>query len=337
MKALRAISANNFSIEDMEPGELEPGWVRIKVKSVAVCGSDMASIAGRLPFTKFPITPGHEFSGIVSEVNNCKNTVAGQFVTANPIFSCNTCSECVAGRIHHCDKTEVLGVVNYNGAYAQELMLPEHMIEPLSEKISYEEGAMIEPIAVAVRALKKGCVGAGSHVAIFGAGNIGLLVLQIAKAYGAKNILVIEPDESRGRIASELGADIVLTPDELSKDKSQYINSFNAIIDGVSIDETLASGSELGDRGGIIVVYGVPKPDLTAIPLLDLFKKDMKIKTSRLYPRSLKDAIALLKDGKINTGPMISHRVSLEDFPGLISRVISGEEKAVKIIVNVEE
>lgn len=336
MRALRLNSPNNFVIEDVEPGQLKPGWVRIHVKSVGVCGSDMSSMAGKLPFTKYPITPGHEFSGIVSEVKDCKNTAVGQYVTANPVFSCTKCPECLAGRINHCSQTEVLGVVNYDGAYAQELMLPEYMLEKIPEKISYEDAAMIEPIAVAVRAVQEAVVGDGSLVAIFGAGNIGLLVIQVAIAYGAAEVLVIEPNETRKSVARELGADTVLTPDEFNEQKSLYINRFDAIIDGVSIEKTLSYGIELGTKGGIIVVYGVPVSNSTPIALLDLFKKDMKIITSRLYSRSFKEAIRLLNEGKINGKPMITHRVSLEDFPALISRIASGQEKSIKVIVNVE-
>lgn len=337
MRALRLNSPNNYRMEDVEPGTLKPGWVRIHVKAVGVCGSDLASMAGKLAFTKFPITPGHEFSGIVTEVNACNHVKVGHYVTANPVFSCGVCSECQSGRINHCDKVEVLGVVNYNGAFAEELMLPESMIELLPESISYEEAAMIEPIAVAERAVREAHIHDGSHVAIFGAGNIGLLVLQISRAYGAEKILVIEPQASRIDVARDMGADITVTPDELKKQMSSYRDSFHAVVDGVSREDTLSSGIELGAKGGNILVYGVPKPDLTPIPLFNLFRKDMRVITCRLYQRSFKKAIELLSEGRIHVKPMITHRIALKDLPELIAKIAQGQEKAIKIIVNTED
>jgi threonine dehydrogenase-like Zn-dependent dehydrogenase len=116
-----------------------------------------------------------------------------------------------------------------------------------------------------------------------------------------------------------------------------YRDSFHAVIDGVSRDDTLLSGIELGVKGGNILVYGVPKSDLTPIPLFNLFRKDMRLITCRLYQRSFKKAIELLSEGRIHVNPMITHRVNLEDFPGLVSKIAQGKEKAIKIIVNVED
>lgn len=335
MKALRLRSPNNLIVEDIKPTKLESSWVRISVKRVGVCGSDLSSIAGKLPFTKFPITPGHEFAGIITEVNGCKRTVVGKRVTANPIFHCGVCSECLSGQIHRCSQAEVLGVVNHDGAYAEEVLLPESMIEPLPDTLTYEEGAMIEPTAVAVRVVETAGVTPGFRVTIFGAGKMGLLVLQVAQAYGAKKVLVVDPIKARLAVAKKLGAQIVMTPDELQGQKSNYRNVFDAVIDGVSGDQTISSAIEIGNIGGTIVLYGVPRSGLTEIPLLDLFKKDMKLITSRLYPRSFKKAIELMKEGMIKVEPMITHRVELEDFPNLLSRIISGQERAIKIIIKV--
>ena len=99
MKALRLHSPKNLAIEHVHPARIHPGWVRIGVERVGVCGSDLASIAGNLPFTKFPINPGHELSGIITEVNTCKKAAVGQGVTANPIFHCGMCSGCLTGNI----------------------------------------------------------------------------------------------------------------------------------------------------------------------------------------------------------------------------------------------
>jgi len=321
-------------LKEMEQTKLKPGWVRINVKSVGICGSDLYSITGKLPFTKYPITPGHEFSGIVTEINNTRKIKVGQAVTANPIFHCGLCSHCLEGNIHYCSQMEVLGVVNYNGAYAEEVVLPESMVEPLPKSLSYEQGAMIEPTAVAVEVVRKGNLKPGSKVAIFGAGNIGLILLQVVQAYGVKDILVIDPIKTRLQVAQGLGAQEVKTPEELEEQKSSYLDIFDLIIDGVACQQTLSSATDISTVGGKIVIYGVPQTDSVSISLISLFKKNVSLVPSRLYPRSFKSPIALLETGLINIDSVITHRIRMEDLPGLLPKIIADKEKTIKVIIN---
>lgn len=122
---------------------------------------------------------------------------------------------------------------------------------------------------------------------------MGLVVLQIVRAYGAKEVLIVDPLRTRLRISEGLGATRAISIEELETGKANYLSEFHAVIDGVGLGQTVLLASELGDIGGIVVVYGVPQSGLTEIPLLDLFKKDMKLLTSRLYPRSFGKAMAV--------------------------------------------
>lgn len=335
MKALRLIAPNNLILKDVEQSNLRPGWTRIKVKSVGVCGSDLSSIAGKLPFTKYPITPGHEFSGIVTETNNTNKIKVDQFVTANPIFYCSLCSDCLAGNIHYCSQTEVLGVKSYNGAYAEEIVLPEHMLEPLPDNFSFDQGAMVEPVAVAVEVARKCDLKPESKVAIFGAGNIGLLLLQVVQSYSIRDILVIDPIEKRLHIAKKIGANQIKTPKDFEENPSQYINKYDLVIDGVGCQQTFSSAIELVATGGKIVVYGVPQLEPIPISALNLFKKNVSLVFSRLYPRSFKSAIALLGNGLINIDYIITHRITMKEFPALLTKMFTDKEEIIKVMINI--
>ena len=337
MKAVRLYGPGNSGLEDVSGKTLPAGWCRIRVLSVGVCGSDISSMAGKLMFTKFPITPGHEFSGIVTEVNDCSQIAPDDFVTANPIFSCGTCPACLRGDVNHCAQTQVLGVVDHDGAYAEEVILPEHMVYKLSDNMSAEEGAMIEATNVAMRSLDRGGVKPGDKVAIFGAGNIGLVVVSLAKyIYGAGQVMVFDTVPSRLEVAKKMGSDEVMTVAELAQNLDQIRSCFDQVIDGVGIESTLRSAIALARPGGAVVIYGVPAGTYP-VDVSEAFKKDLTIHTDRLYPKSMEKAISILAEGKVNFEPMITHRCSLEEFPEIARKVMAKQLDSIKIIVNVGE
>lgn len=336
MKAARLLGPNDMRLMEVESTKLPKGWCRIKVKAVGVCGSDISSIAGKLVFTNFPVTPGHEFSGVVTEVNACSKIEVGMPVTANPIFGCGSCEACLAGEINHCSQTEVLGVIHHDGAYAEEVILPENMVFALPENVSAEEGAMMEAVNVAARALERGKVKEGSTVAVFGAGNIGLIIISLAKIFGASRVLAIDTVESRLKIAEQMGADEVITVAELDAAMDSYSSSFSVVIDGVGIESTMKQAVNMVVPGGDVVVYGVPAGTYP-VPVLDAFKKDISIHTNRLYPHDMSKAIELVASGKINFKPMITHRCSLEEFPEMARKIVAKELDSVKVIVEVNE
>ncbi len=337
MKALRLTQPKKLELTEVTLPPLAPGWCRIQVLSVGVCGSDISSILGKLPFTRYPVTPGHEFSGIVLETKEYAAVRPGQFVTVNPIFSCGECPECRRGNIQHCAQTEVMGVVHYDGAYAQEVLVPARMVTPLPDSLTAEQGAMVEPVTVAVQAVSRAGVGPGSTVAVFGAGNIGLLVIQVALAYGAARVVVMDPVASRLKAALALGAEEALTPRQMAERQKEYESAFTQIIDGVGIPDTLALGIALGAPGAALTVYGVPAPGDLPVAVLDAFKKDMTLVTSRLYPRPLDRAIALIAEGKLHFEPMITHRTTLEGLPELIEKAANREIDSIKIMIKVGE
>jgi len=330
MKALLLEGPRKLTLTDVPPAPLAAGQVRIRIHNVGICGSDYSSVAGKLPFTRFPIVPGHEASGVITEAAAGTAWAPGDRVYLHPILCNREDAVFAAGEVHHSDSTEVLGVVSRNGAYAEEVVVEDYMVRRMPDSVDFEAAAMIEPIAVAVRAVKEGLAKSTDRVLIFGAGNIGLLVVQVAKALGAAHIAVTDPIAERLELARRFGADAVYNaaepfPAELEK-------QFDVIVDGVGNETTVRNALTASARGARIVVYGVPSGDIV-FPLRVAFSKDVRLITSRLYDADFELAAQLVAEGRVTPLEIVTHRIPLADAPALFERVFNGQEQPIKVMM----
>jgi L-iditol 2-dehydrogenase len=244
---------------------------------------------------------------------------------ADPMFG--------AGRVHHSDSTEVLGVVSRNGAYAEEVVVEDYMLRPVPERMDDESAAMIEPVGVAVRAMRRGGLQKGERVLVLGAGNIGLLAIQVARALGASYVAVTDILPEKLEIARNLGVDEAIDARE-GLFPARIEKQFDVVIDGVANEASVRDALVACRRGGRIVVYGVPPGDIT-FPLKVAFSKDVALLTSRLYDADFGDAIRLVASGAVRVKDIITHRVSLADAPALIARILDGRERPIKVMISV--
>jgi 2-desacetyl-2-hydroxyethyl bacteriochlorophyllide A dehydrogenase len=332
MKALLLKAPRQLELSELPRPDLLDRQVRVRVDKVGVCGSDYSSIAGKLPFTRFPIVPGHEASGEVLEAGEQTGWKPGDRVLIHPILANRDDPVFARGEVHHSDSTEVLGVVSRNGAYAEETVVEDYMLRKIPEGMDYESAAMVEPVAVAVRAVQRGGIQAGDRVLVFGAGNIGLLVIQVARALGAGRVVVTDLLPERLALAAKLGVDQAIDVRE-GFPKNEFEKQFDIVIDGVGSEGSVQDALVACARGGRIVVYGVPKGDIV-LALKAAFAKDLVLATSRLYDADFDLAIRLMAEGKIRAKDMITHRITLAEAPLLFSRVLDGEERAIKIMIS---
>jgi L-iditol 2-dehydrogenase len=333
MKALLLRGPRQLEMADLARPALESGQVRMRVRKVGICGSDYSSIAGKLPFTKFPIVPGHEASGEVLEVRGAPSWKVGDRVLIHPIL-CNRNDRAFArGEVHHSDSTEVLGVVSRNGAYAEEVIVEDYMLRRAPGRLDDESAAMIEPVAVAVRALGRGSLEADERVLVLGAGNIGLLVVQAARALGAGYVAVTDLVPEKLALAERLGVDEAIDV-RGGFPTARLDKQFDVIVDGVGNEASVRDGLSSAKRGGRIVVYGVPPGDIV-FPLKAAFSKDVALLTSRLYDTDFETAIQLVAEGKVRVKDIITHRIEMAEAPALIARVLDGKESPVKVMISV--
>ena len=333
MKALVLKAPRQLELTDLPRPPLDASQVRLRVRNVGICGSDYSSIAGKLPFTRFPIVPGHEAAGEVLEAAPGLAWSPGDRVLIHPILCRPDDPAFVRGEVHHSDSTEVLGVVSRNGAYAEEVVVENYMLRPMTPRMDFESAAMVEPVAVAVRAVQTGRLRTGDRVLAFGAGNIGLLVVQVARALGAGCVVVTDVIPQRLALARSLGVDDAIDVRE-GFPAARFEKSFDIVIDGLGTQASVTHALAACARGGRIVVYGVPTGDVTW-PLRVAFSKDVTLATSRLYDADFSAAIQLVSEGRVRVTDLITHRVSLAGAPALISRLLDGVESGIKVMISI--
>jgi len=333
MKALVLKAPRQLELTEVARPPLASSQARLRVRKVGICGSDYSSIAGKLPFTRFPIVPGHEASGEVLEAAPGLEWLPGDRVLIHPILCRPDDPAFVRGEVHHSDSTEVLGVVSRNGAYAEEVVVENYMLRRMTPQMDFESAAMVEPVAVAVRAVQTGRLRSGDRVLVFGAGNIGLLLVQVARVLGAGRVVVTDLVAQRLALARSLGVDeAVDVRDDFPS--SRFEKSFDIVIDGLGTNDSVNRALAACARGGRIVVYGVPGGDVTW-PLRAAFSKDVTLATCRLYDADFSAAIQLVSEGRLRVTELITHRVSLADAPALIARLLDGAESGIKVMISI--
>ena len=206
MKRANLVEFGRIIIEDIDVPSPRPGQVRVAVRVCGICGTDVHAFQGHHPFISAPIVPGHEFSGEIDALGQgVKGLAVGQKVTVEPSLVCGECEACRSGRYNICENLRVLGC-QADGAMAEMVSVPAEKIIRLPEDMSYEQGALIEPTAVAVHALRRADLSRVERLLVIGSGPIGLQTLQVAHAWRIPIIVATDIVDSKLTKASELGA-----------------------------------------------------------------------------------------------------------------------------------
>jgi L-iditol 2-dehydrogenase len=289
------------------PGARE---VLIEVTAVGVCGSDVHYYEhGRIGshVVRSPLILGHEAAGRIAAVGSevTRHTV-GDRVTIEPGVPCGGCRECRAGRYNLCADVRFFGTPPIDGAFAQHVVVHEDFAFALPDQLSYEVGALAEPLSVGIWACQKGNVGLGSRVVVTGAGPIGLLAMQVALAAGAAEVLVADVAEHRLSLASELGAMRVgaAVPSDFDAD---------ALIECSGNEQALAAGIEALRPAGIAVVVGMGPGADVAVPMATIQTREIWLTGTFRYAGTYPAAIALLAQGRVDVGPLITGHYTLDD------------------------
>ncbi|MBT9142962.1 MAG: Sorbitol dehydrogenase [Dehalococcoidia bacterium] len=363
MKAAVWYGKKDVRVEDvLEPPAPGPEEVKIKVHWCGICGSDLHEyLAGPIfipvesphPLTgkTAPLILGHEFSGEVVEVGEgVTNVKIGDRVSPDACRYCGTCFMCKQNRYSVCEKSAFTGLMA-DGAFAEYVNVPAYTLYKLLPEISSEAGALIEPIAVGVHAIRRGHVLVGDTVAIVGTGTIGLVSLQAARAAGASKVFCLEMARARGPVemararkearkefAKKLGATAVVDPTE-----TDAVEEVRRLTGGLGVDvaiecvggeETASLAIQLTRRGGKTVIVGIfEKP--SQLHFNELVFNEKEVVGSLAYYGEFATTIALLADGRLVAEPLITGKIKLDDivekgFEELVARKGSN----IKILVS---
>ncbi|WP_019536823.1 zinc-dependent alcohol dehydrogenase [Paenibacillus ginsengihumi] len=295
------------------PGE---GEALIKVAYAGICGTDMMIYAGKHPRAKAPLIMGHEFSGTVESAVGLKQFRPGDRVTVEPYLTCGTCAACRAGQYHVCAVLRCIGI-DRDGGFAEYVAVPEHRLHRLPDEVSDEEGALAEPLAVAVHTVRRSDLKIGDCVAILGAGPIGLLIGLVAKQAGAGEILISDISPYRLQIARQMGFTAI------NAKEADMTEAVLAHTNGVGADVVFeVAGTAVTAKQmipcikfqGKVVVVSVYK-QAPAVDLAAMHFREVSITTTRCANSSdFATAIRLMATRAVDVRPLISHRLPLEQI-----------------------
>lgn len=333
MKANYFIGHGEFELREVEVPHAGPGEVVVKNMACGVCGTDVHIKNGEPGSADVtpPVVLGHEYSGEVVEVGQGVTALQiGDHVTVDPNIYCGKCVHCRNGKKQLCESMQAVGVTR-DGGFAQYSLVPEAQAFKLAKDVSWDAGAMAEPLACCLHGIDLAGIKPGQTVCVVGGGAIGLIMLQLAKLSGAAKLILSEPNAKRREAALTLGADLTVDPTN-PQSRSQAESSADVVVECVGNNPAVQSAFDFAKKGATIVLFSVPKPDAHfPVPLFDVYKKELTIKGSFVNPDTHDRAVALINAGKVDFAPIITHAIPLADLAGAIDIQSGGE--SIKVVV----
>lgn len=308
MKAAVLTSPKTVLVKEMPSPVPKPGEVIVQPTLAGICGSDYSLFMGKFN-VPLPIVPGHEAVGKIVEVGkNVSSVSTGQRVTIQPNFSCRICHVCRGGYENLCPSKIRLGI-DRNGVFAQYVAVPADSVWPLPDDIKDDVAVFVEPLAVAMHGVALAPPGKNQRILIFGSGVIGLLTLQIALARSVE-MCVCDIIDTRLELAKNLGATQAF---DTNSPFDYHYNSFDIIYEASGSPDALSQAIHLAAPGGKIVLFGLPGQQHPVLPDL-IVRKGLKIFGSMIYTNEFPETIEILRKGQVQTNPLLSHRLLLEDL-----------------------
>jgi len=338
MKQAVMLKPRKIALRDVEPPSPGRGEVRRRVRRIGICGSDVHVWHGKHPYTGYPVVQGHEFSAEVeSRGKGVKGLRKGDKVTALPQVVCGKCAPCRRGDYHVCDTLKVEGF--QAPGCAQELFVTDaSKVVKLPKKFTFEQGAMVEPAAVAVHAVSRAPDVDGKNVAVLGAGPIGNLVAQAARARGAR-VLLTEVGEDRLDVARRCGIRARSCPlDETLREARRRVfgkHNLDVVFECVGIEQTLTEAVGAVGKGGTIIVVGVfgARPHVDVGLVQD---RELTLRGTLMYRREdYEEAVRLISRGKIATEPLESRHFPLDDYAKAYRFIDKNRAKCMKVFIDV--
>jgi L-iditol 2-dehydrogenase len=331
----------NLQVMDVSEPDCAPDEVLIRVAACGICGSDVHGYQGasgrRIP----PIVMGHEAAGIIERVGaEVRNYKPGDRVTFDSTVYCGRCEFCQRGEINLCDHRQVLGVscedYRRNGAFAELVAVPARILYRLPDEFPFEEAAMLEAVSVALHGVRVTQMKGGESALVIGAGMIGLLTAQAARAAGCSSVMIADVDPARLKMAEEVGI-----PDTLHLSGKELIDEVlrrtegrgvDVVLEAVGRAETVVASIECVRRGGTVTLIGNIQPEVP-LPLQRVVTREVRLQGSCASAGEYSEAIRLMSQGAITVKPLISALSSLEQASDWFRRLYNHEAGLLKVVV----
>jgi len=342
MRAVQITGPEVCRVCDIEEPELEDGDVRIEVLGSGICATDVEIFAGDMVyFTRgmatWPVVPGHEWVGKILEIGQTVTGFeVGMHVVGEVSLGCSLCASCKSGNYHRCPTRCETGILNRPGSFAQIIHHPAHYLHQIDSSVPVTAAALVEPTAVAFNGVLRAQVSPQDYVVVFGDGPIGLLLLQVAQAFGARKVALVGASDHRLEKARQLQANPVI---DARKDnvESALIHAGMGVLPSVALEATgrpEAAYTALHSvcPGGRVVFQGLfagqPLPDLD---LDQIVINDLTVLGALGSPNIWPDVIRLIESGKVNPAAIVSDELSLEQFSAGLEKARSGA--GIKVLI----
>lgn len=333
MQAVIFLAPETMAIEQVAYPTCGPEEVVVQVARVGICGTDLHIYRNEY-MSDFPLIPGHEFVGTIVEAGKAVTDFrVGDRVAVDPNLYCGHCYFCRNQQANHCLNWEGVGITR-SGAFAQFVAAPARACYRVPASLSDGEAAFIEPLACVVHALSRLRVWPGNEVLIFGAGPMGLLLVQVLRHSGASQVVVVEKQADRLALAAQLGATATITAgvdqDKALKELAPY--GFGVVIDATGVPAVIEQAFKFLKPRGQFLQFGVtPMESTITLRPYDVFRHDWTIIGSFALCYTFEPAIAWLASGVVNVAPLISHTAPLAAFPDVFQQFAEGKTLKVHL------
>jgi L-iditol 2-dehydrogenase len=339
MKAALLTAPYQIDLQEVERPRLDSGDVLIKVRCVGVCGSDVHTYKGTHPFRKPPVILGHEMAGEVVEVaEDISLFKKGDRVSAEPQTYCHQCASCYQAYYNLCNSKRVMGTTPWPGAFAEYVVIPEDKVYLLPDGLGFEEGALVEPLAVGIHAAQMAQIRIGDAVLIMGSGTIGLATLVGLKEAGATRIIATDVEDFNLGKAKELGAWTTVNVgteslEEKVKERTKG-EGVDAVVIAVGVPSLIDESLSLVRKGGRVVLVAIFDDKATIDPFKIVFS-EVEVVGSWVYTgREFQAAIDLMSQKRIETGSFITHRWPIERVREALDLVDKRSEDVLKVVLH---
>jgi L-iditol 2-dehydrogenase len=334
MKAVRYHNIRDIRLEELPVPDVVNGSVLLRTASVGICGSDIhyynEGTTGGFQLDH-PLILGHEFTAWIAEGPH-----KGQLVAVNPALSCGKCEFCLEGNPNLCTSLIFAGSEDADGAMREFLTWPEQALFALPENMTPQEGALLEPLGVAIHAHRLAKTLPGMDIGVFGTGTIGLLTIQMAKLGGASRIFATDRLGSRLEYAYSCGATDIILADGTEQEQILAATNnrgldvvFEAAGDDGSAVETAVQSAKYG---GTVILIGIPSEDKTNFTASAARRRGLTIKLSRRMKNTYPTAINLVSKGLVDLQSLVTHQYQIEEYQDAFETAAS--RKGIKVVIN---
>lgn len=340
MKAMVLTEYKSMEVQDVGMPEVGDDEVRIRVEACGICGSDIHGYDGSTGRRIPPLVMGHEAAGVIETVGNAVTDLSpGDRVTFDSMVSCGQCHFCRDGHQNLCDNRMVLGVscdeYRRHGAFAEFISVPRRIVYRLPDALPFEHAALVEAVSVAVHAAAVTPIELGDTAVVVGAGMIGLLTIQAAKAAGATRVIAVDLNPRRLEVAQSLGATDTIEGD------TDVPAAIAAMTDGRGADvafevvgatPTVKTAIESVRKGGCVTLVGNLSPQIE-LPLQSVVTREIRLQGTCGCNGEYPQCIDLMARGVIDVGPLITSKITLAEGPDWFRRLYDGDPEQMKVVV----